>query len=93
MKRNQMLSALLTLLVLMLTAGNRVAAQNTATLSGVVKDQQGGSIRAAKVTLTSKSTGAERTSVSNDEGRYGFLSLVPGKYQITVDAGANFSVF
>jgi hypothetical protein len=93
MKRNQMLSALLTLLVLMLTVGDRVAAQNTATLSGVVKDQQGGSIRAAKVTLTSKSTGAERTSVSNDEGRYGFVSLVPGKYQITVDAGANFSVF
>jgi hypothetical protein len=93
MKRNQMLSALLTLLVLMLTAGDRVAAQNTATLSGVVKDQQGGSIRAAKVTLTSKSTGAERTSVSNDEGRYGFVSLVPGKYQITVDAGTNFSVF
>jgi Carboxypeptidase regulatory-like domain/TonB dependent receptor len=93
MKRNQMLSALLTLLVLMLTAGNRVVAQNTATLSGVVKDQQGGSIREAKVTLTSKSTGAERTSVSNDEGRYGFVSLVPGKYQITVDAGTNFSVF
>jgi hypothetical protein len=93
MKRNQMSSRLLTLLVLMLTAGNRVAAQNTATLSGVVKDQQGGSIRAAKVTLTSKSTGTERTSVSNDEGRYGFVSLVPGKYQITVDAGTNFSVF
>ena len=33
MKRNQMLSALLTLLVLLLTAGNRVAAQNTATLA------------------------------------------------------------
>jgi hypothetical protein len=93
MKRNQMLSALLTVLVLMLAAGNRVAAQNTATLSGVVKDQQGGSIRAAKVTLTSKSTGAERTSVSNDEGRYGFLSLAPGSYKITVDAGASFSVF
>jgi carboxypeptidase family protein/TonB-dependent receptor-like protein len=93
MKRNQMLSALLTVLVLMLAAGNRVAAQNTATLSGVVKDQQGGSIRAAKVTLTSKSTGAERTSVSNDEGRYGFLSLAPGRYKITVDAGASFSVF
>jgi hypothetical protein len=93
MKRNQMLSALLTLLVLMLSAGGRVSAQNTATLSGVVKDQQGGSIRAAKVTLTSKSTGAERTSVSNDEGRYGFVSLVPGTYRITVDAGASFSVF
>ncbi|HET8966775.1 MAG TPA: TonB-dependent receptor [Candidatus Acidoferrum sp.] len=93
MKRNQMLSALLTLLVLILSTGGRVSAQNTATLSGVVTDQQGGSIRAAKVTLTSKSTGAERTSVSNDEGRYGFVSLAPGTYRITVDAGANFSVF
>jgi hypothetical protein len=93
MKRNQMLFALLTLLGLMLSTGGRVSAQNTATLSGVVKDQQGGSIRAAKVTLTSKNTGAGRTSVSNDEGRYGFVSLAPGTYRITVDAGANFSVF
>jgi len=93
MKRNQKLSALLTLLVLTLATGSRASAQNTSTLSGVIRDQQGGGIQAAKVTLTSKSTGAERTSVSNEEGRYGFLSLAPGTYKITVDAGANFSLF
>jgi len=93
MKRNQKLSALLTLLVLTLATGSRASAQNTSTLSGVIRDQQGGGIQAVKVTLTSKSTGAERTSVSNEEGRYGFLSLAPGTYKITVDAGANFSLF
>ena len=93
MKRSQIVSALLILLALTLGSGKAARAQNTATLSGVVKDQQGGSIRAAKVTLASKSTGAERTSVSNDEGRYGFVSLAPGTYKITVDAGANFSLF
>src|SRR5262245_17882436 len=93
MKRNRTLSAFLILLALVLGAAGEANAQNTATLSGAVKDQQGGSIRGAKVTLTSKSTGAERTSVSNEEGRYGFVALAPGTYKITVDGGANFSVF
>jgi Carboxypeptidase regulatory-like domain/TonB dependent receptor-like, beta-barrel len=93
MKRNQTLCALLILLALLLATGGHALAQNTATLSGVVKDQQGGSIRGAKVTLTSKSTGAERTSVSNEEGRYSFVALAPGTYKISVDGGASFSVF
>src|SRR5215467_7472609 len=93
MKRNQTVYALLILLAVILAAAGRTSAQNTATLSGVVKDQQGGSIRGAKVTLASKSTGAGRTSVSNDEGRYSFVALAPGTYKISVDAGANFSVF
>jgi len=93
MKRNSSWSALLILLALALGMAIRSAAQNTATLSGIVRDQQGGSIHGAKVTLTNKRTGAERTSVSNDEGRYSFVSLVPGTYKITLDAGASFSVF
>ncbi|HKF26219.1 MAG TPA: carboxypeptidase-like regulatory domain-containing protein, partial [Candidatus Acidoferrum sp.] len=86
MKRNQTWSALLISVALAFCAGG-AAAQNTATLSGVVKDQQGGSIRGAKVTLTSKSTGASRTSVSNDEGRYTFVALAPGSYKIAADGG------
>src|SRR5215468_4803427 len=92
MKRNQTWSALLIFFVLALCVSG-AAAQNTATLSGVVKDQQGGSIRGAKVTLTSKNTGASRTSVSNDEGRYTFVGLAPGTYKISADGGASFSVF
>src|SRR5262250_1033447 len=93
MKRNQTLCVLSILLALVLVTAGQALAQNTATLSGVVKDQQGGSIRGARVTLTSKSTGAERTSVSNDEGRYGFVALAPGTYKISVDGGASFNVF
>ena len=86
-------SARLVLLLLILGAGARAAAQNTATLSGVVTDPQGASVKAAKVTLTSKSTGAARTAVANDEGRYSFVSLAPGRYKISVDAGSAFTVF
>src|SRR5262245_11735883 len=93
MKRNQTLCALLILLALILVTAGQALAQNTATLSGVVRDQQGGSISGAKVTLTSKNTGAERTSVANDEGRYSFVALAPGTYRISVDGGASFNVF
>src|SRR5215831_18065844 len=93
MKRSRMFYALSILLALILLGLSPTRAQNTATLSGIVKDQQGGSIRAAKVSLTNKSTGAERTAVSNDEGRYTFVALAPGTYKITVDAGASFTVF
>ena len=93
MKRNPFCFAFVILLALILGAAGFAAAQNTATLSGVVRDQQGGGIRAAKVTLISKTTGAERTVSSNDEGRYNFVALAPGTYKITVDAGASFSVF
>jgi len=41
-------SARLVLLLLILGAGARAAAQNTATLSGVVTDPQGASVKAAK---------------------------------------------
>jgi len=87
------MSALLILLALTLGSAGLVTAQNTGRLSGLVSDPQGGSVKAAKVTLTSKSTGAERTTVSNDDGRFGFVSVAPGTYQITVDAGTGFNVF
>ena len=79
--------------VVILGAGSRAVAQNTATLSGVVTDPQGASVKAAKVTLTSKSTGAVRTVVTNDEGRYSFVSVAPGRYKISVEAGSGFSLF
>ena len=93
MKRSHFVSALVILLALMLGTANSARGQNTATLSGVVTDPQGGSVKGAKVTLTNKSTGAERTTVSGEEGRYAFVSLSPGTYKISVDAGSGFNVF
>jgi len=82
MKRSHFVFALLILLVLILGIANNAAAQNTATLSGVITDPQGGSVNEAKITLTSKSTGAVRTTNSGEDGRYAFVLLSPGTYKM-----------
>jgi len=80
--------------VLVLSCAVRGTAQvNTATLSGTVTDPQGLAVRSAKVAVTNAATGAERTIAADDEGRYTFIGLVPGKYKISVDGGANFGLF
>src|ERR1700720_2587223 len=92
MKRNQLVFALLVLLVLIL--GNPVhssAQSNTATLSGAVTDPQGLGVKSAQITLVNKATGAERTTAADDNGRYTFVSLAPGVYRMTVDGGSGFS--
>jgi len=82
-------------LVLVLSCVVAGAAQgvNTATLLGTVLDQQGKTVEGAKVTLTSTATGAERTTVSEDNGRYTLVGIPPGPYKMTVDGGANFNVY
>jgi len=66
---------------------------NTATLSGTVSDPQGLPVKGAKVTMTNAGTGARRTSVTDDGGRYNLVGLPPGQYKITVDGGASFAVY
>jgi hypothetical protein len=92
MKRSHFVSALLLLLVLTLANTPRSTAQNTATLSGTVLDPQGLGINSAKVALVSKSTGAERSIVTDETGHYVFVSLAPGTYRMTVDGGSGFGL-
>ena len=94
MKRNQLVFALSIFLALILGNPVRSSAQsNTATLSGAVTDPQGLGVKSAKITLLNKSTGAERTASTDDNGRYTFVSLPPGTYKMTVDGGSGFSNF
>jgi Carboxypeptidase regulatory-like domain/TonB dependent receptor len=94
MKRNQLVFALSIVLVLILGNPAHSSAQsNTATLSGAVTDPQGLGVKSAKVTLVNKSTGAERTASTDENGRYTFVSLAPGTYTMTVDGGSGFSNF
>jgi protocatechuate 3,4-dioxygenase beta subunit len=82
------------LCVLVLSCAVHTAAQvNTATLSGTVTDPQGLAVRSAKVTVTNAATGAERSIVVDEDGRYIFIGLPPGQYKMTVRGGSNFSVF
>jgi protocatechuate 3,4-dioxygenase beta subunit len=55
----------------------------TARISGRVTDAQGAVIVGANVELTDTTTGAKRTTITNDEGSYVFASLVPGIYNMT----------
>src|SRR5258708_4350487 len=74
-------------------AATASAQVNTATLSGAVSDPQGLPVKGAKVTLTNASTGAQRTAVTDDGGRYNLVGLQPGQYKMTVDGGPNLAIY
>src|SRR5256884_4307731 len=81
------------LLLLVVGCATASAQVNTATLSGTVSDPQGLPVGDAKVTVTNASTGAQRTAVTDDGGRYNLVGLQPGQYIMTVDGGANLAVY
>ena len=65
-------------------------AQSTTLLRGTVTDPQGAVIADAKVTLSSASTGFNRSVITNQSGEYQFLQMSPGTYTVVVEA-AGFS--
>ena len=88
-----MLAGALLLLLALGCATMAPAQVNTATLSGTVSDPQGLPVKGAKVTLTNASTGAQRTAVTDDGGRYNLVGLQPGQYKMTVDGGPNLAIY
>jgi hypothetical protein len=55
-------------------------------ISGFVKDQAGGSISGAKVTIRSETKSLERSAMTNSEGYFVITNLPPDFYGITVEA-------
>ncbi len=53
---------------------------------GVVKDANGNPVPGARVTIRSAATGAERAMTTGQEGRYRFTTLLPGVYEMRVEA-------
>ena len=92
MRRSLGVCAIVLCVLVLSFAVNAAAQVNTATLSGTVTDPQGLAVRGAQVTVTSATTGAQRTIVADEDGRYIFIGLPPGQYKMTVRAGS-FSVF
>jgi hypothetical protein len=56
-------------------------AENCA-LTGVTLDPSGALLQDATVTLANQDTGQTGSTVSDEEGRFGFLLLTPGKYEL-----------
>jgi carboxypeptidase family protein/TonB-dependent receptor-like protein len=59
---------------------------STAQLNGSVRDQSGGSIAKAAVTLRETETNRTYTALSNDSGLYVLANLPPGRYELTTEA-------
>ncbi len=75
------------LIALVMLIGTAAAAQvNTVDLTVTVFDPSEAAIKGAKVTLKNVATSATRTGESDETGRALFVSLPPGRYQVTVEA-------
>jgi len=68
------------------------AQSTTGSMSGVVLDQQQAVIPSATVTARHIETNLTRTAQTDDEGRYRFVNLPVGAYEIVVEA-ANFAKY
>lgn len=81
--------SLAAIFVLILLSAMGAAAQSIATaeLNVIVKDPSGRMVNNAKVTVRDESRGIERTLENKPDGEYKFISLPPGQYAVTVDAG------
>ncbi len=61
-------------------------AQFSSNVQGVVQDPSGAVVPKATVTMVNAATQVTRTTTSDENGNYRFLSLAPGAYRITVEA-------
>src|SRR2546422_6569414 len=76
-----MRSVMASLFWLLLLCG-MVWAQATAQISGTVHDSSGAVIPGVEIKVTQTATGAIRTAISNEEGRYVFANLPLGPYML-----------
>ena len=78
------ISAAVALFVMFLVA-TPTFAQESGTILGVVKDTSGGTIPAAKITVTNAGTNESRTATTGDDGAYRVPGLVPGTYTVRIE--------
>lgn len=57
----------------------------TGRLDGTVYDKTGAAIPSASATVRNEATGVSFTQTSDDNGRFSFLNLEPGSYELTVE--------
>src|SRR5690242_11411525 len=72
--------------LLLVTSSVSKAQTTTAQISGTVIDPQGLALANATVTVREQSTGDSRTTTTDATGNFVFPALVPGTYQLQVEA-------
>jgi len=80
----RMIPVFVALLCLLVVSAAPAWAQGTSTgtVSGTVTDNTGGVVGSATVTLVDRATKDSRTTTTNADGRYIFVSVDPGTYDI-----------
>lgn len=76
------LRTLLILIAFLLPVG--MFAQTAGTVDGLVADSSGAAVAGATVTLTDRTTGSVQTTTTNDAGRYVFVEVRPGFYDVNI---------
>ena len=72
--------------VLGLFSTTLLRAQDTASVTGTVRDATGATVANAKVTVSAADRGITRETTTNSDGEYSMPALPPGSYDITVTA-------
>ena len=70
-------------MMFLLCASLGMAQLDTGTISGTVRDQSGGAIPGATITIRNVATGISRNSVTNAAGRYEAVALPVGSYEVS----------
>ncbi len=68
--------------------GMAFAQSSTGSISGTVSDEKQAVIPGATVTVRNVDTGFSRTATSDGEGRYKFVNLPIGAYEVTIEAAS-----
>jgi hypothetical protein len=76
----------LLLLALLCVAAPPAHAQTTGNIIGTVQDEKGAAITGATVTARNVETNFSRTAQTDSEGRYRFVRVPVGQYEVTVEA-------
>src|SRR4051812_16598796 len=71
--------------LMIVSTGTAFAQTETARITGVVTDPQGGVVPGATVTAISRSSGAPRETVTDPGGRYVVANILPGIYDLKVE--------
>lgn len=86
MKHSSLLRSFLVIGLVMTLAALGFAQTSNGTISGTVADPTGAAITTATITVKSVQTGDTHTVVTNNIGGYRVESLIPGTYNVTVNA-------
>ena len=89
-RRYRLIGALIATVLLhaVATSSQTVAApaQSLGGITGQVTDEVEAAIPGATITLAQEGTAASRTTVSQEDGRFSFVNVVPGPFRLTVSA-------